>query len=154
MVEVVLFTKILLAAVLGSLIGLERTVAGKHAGMRTFGLVSMGAALFVIIAQMVSAEYVSIANVDLIRVPAAIISGIGFLGAGMIILRQDVLRGLTTAAGLWVTAGVGMAVGFGMYYLATFVVLMTLLIFMGVWLIESRVKRVTHNEDASIVIDE
>lgn len=149
MVESILLLKIIIAAVLGMLIGLERTIAGKRAGMRTFALVSVGSALFVIVSNAIVQD----SAFDPMRVPAAIVSGIGFLGAGMILLRQDVLRGLTTAAGLWVTAGVGIAVGFGMYYVATFVVLVTLLIFMGVWFLEQVIKSYTRH-DTSVIIGE
>ncbi len=140
MVEVEVLTKIVVAALLGGVVGLERTIALKHAGMRTFALVSMGAALFVIVAQIVAQQYIGIVNMDIMRVLAAVVSGIGFLGAGMILMQKNSLHGLTTAAGLWATAGIGSAVGFGLYYLATFTVLIVLILFTAMWFAEQWVK--------------
>ncbi len=140
MIEIGILIKIVVAAVLGGLVGLERTVASKHAGMRTFALVSVGSALFIILSEIMVAEYMGIMNVDPLRLLAAIVSGIGFLGAGMILMQRDSLHGLTTAAGLWATAGIGAAVGFGMYYLATFTVLVILILFTGMWFIEEWVR--------------
>lgn len=140
MIEIEILIKIVIAAVLGGLVGLERTVASKHAGMRTFALVSVGSALFIILSELIVTEYMGVMNVDPLRLLAAIVSGIGFLGAGMILMQRDSLHGLTTAAGLWATAGIGAAVGFGMYYLATFTVLVILILFTGMWFIEEWVK--------------
>lgn len=152
--EFVFLSRILLSAVLGILIGLERTMACKRAGMRTFALVSMGSTLFVLIGEALVATHVDVASLgEVTRIPAAIISGIGFLGAGMILVKHDVLRGLTTAAGLWVTAGVGIAVGFGMYYVAIFTVLITLLIFTAVWLLEAAVKKYTRHYNSVIIAE-
>ena len=133
--------RIVVAALLGGLVGLERTIALKHAGIRTFALVSTGAALFVIISQLIASQYLGLTNVSPARLPAAIVSGIGFLGAGMILFQKDSLRGLTTAAGLWVTAGIGMAVGFGLYYIATFTVLIVLILFTATWFVEDKIRK-------------
>jgi putative Mg2+ transporter-C (MgtC) family protein len=141
MVEVSILLKIVVAAVLGGFVGLERTLASKHAGMRTFALVSMGSALFIILSEIVTTEYIGIVSFDPMRLLASIVSGIGFLGAGMILMQKDSLHGLTTAAGLWATAGIGAAVGFGMYYLATFTVLIILILFTGMWFIEEWVRK-------------
>ena len=145
-----MFFQLALAAFLGLLLGAERSVAGKTAGMRTFALVSLGSCLFIITSIVITTEYLGKVNFDPMRVSAAIITGIGFIGAGLIVFRQNLLRGLTTAAGLWVSAGVGAAVGFGLYTLAVFTALLTLLIFTAVWFIEDRLKRhfgrkTTHN---------
>lgn len=140
MVEISILIKIVIAAVLGGLVGLERTVASKHAGMRTFALVAVGAALFIILGEIIVAQYIGATNVNPLRILASIISGIGFLGAGMILMQKDALHGLTTAAGLWATAGIGAAVGFGMYYLATFTVLIILILFTGMWFVEEWVR--------------
>jgi putative Mg2+ transporter-C (MgtC) family protein len=134
------FLQLSLAAFLGLLLGAERSIAGKSAGMRTFALVSLGACLFVVISTLITTQYFGKVNFDPMRVLAAIISGIGFIGAGLILFRQNIMRGLTTAAGMWVTAGVGAAVGFGMYYIAVFTTLLTLLIFTAVWFVEARLK--------------
>jgi putative Mg2+ transporter-C (MgtC) family protein len=144
MVEIEMLVKIVVSALLGGLVGLERTVALKHAGMRTFALVSMGATLFIIMAQVIAVEYVGFLDMDVMRILASIISGIGFLGAGMILMQKNSLHGLTTAAGLWATAGIGAAVGFGMYYLAVFSVLIVLILFTGMWFIEERIRNVLH----------
>jgi len=142
MLELEILTKIVVSAVLGGLVGLERTMALKHAGMRTFALVAMGATLFIVVAQMVASQYAGFINMDVMRILASIISGIGFLGAGMILMQKNSLHGLTTAAGLWATAGIGAAVGFGMYYLATFTVLIILTLFTGMWFIEEKVRSI------------
>ena len=150
----ILFTKLTLAAFLGVLIGAERTIAGKRAGMRTFALVAMGAALFVIVSVLITTQYMEILNFDPMRVPAAIISGIGFLGAGMILLRENALRGLTTAAGLWVSAGVGVATGFGLYAIAVFATLLTLFIFTTLWFIEEKIRLNFGKTEPVVVEDE
>ncbi|MCI6726508.1 MAG: MgtC/SapB family protein [Alloprevotella sp.] len=99
------------ALLLGGLIGIEREVRSKDAGFRTHFLVSLGSALFCIVSQYGFGAEVK----DASRVAAQVVSGIGFLGAGTIIFQKNVIRGLTTAAGLWVTAAIGLACGTGMY---------------------------------------
>lgn len=130
--------KLVLAVVLGALLGLERSLAHKTAGMRTFALVSMGAALFVIVSAVAGDHYLQLGAlaVDPLRVASQIIVGIGFLGAGLIIFQGNKIYGLTTAAGLWVAAGVGMAAGFGLFSLALVVTLLTLLVFTVLWFVE------------------
>jgi putative Mg2+ transporter-C (MgtC) family protein len=102
--------RLLVAAILGGLLGYERERQGKSAGVRTHMLVAIGAALFVLIPQQAGAS-----SADLSRVLQGLIAGVGFLGAGAIIMgTKDVeTRGLTTAAGIWVTAAIGMAAGMG-----------------------------------------
>ena len=102
--------RLLIAAALGGLLGYEREQKGKAAGLRTHMLVALGAALFVLIPQQAGA---SIA--DLTRVLQGLVAGVGFLGAGAIIMgnRQEEARGMTTAAGLWLTAAIGVAAGMG-----------------------------------------
>src|SRR3990167_9604236 len=110
---VVMFGKLLLAMFLGGLIGTERAVIARQAaGTRTFGLVALGACLFVIIGSHVDTAYIGILTFDPLRVAAAVIMGLGFLAGGLIIFRGDSLHGVTTAAGLWIATGLGMAVGF------------------------------------------
>ena len=114
--------RIFVAALLGGFIGLEREYREKAAGLRTHFLVALGSALFMIISAygfssaLVSSEH----RLDVSRVAAQVVSGIGFIGAGTIIFRkaENVVSGLTTAAGLWVTAAMGLACGGGMYVLA------------------------------------
>ena len=128
------------AAVLGLVLGAERSIAGKSAGMRTFALVALGSCLFTIISVVVTTQYLGKVNFDPMRVTSAIITGVGFIGAGLILFRQSLLRGLTTAAGMWVAAGVGVAVGFGLYAMAVYTTLLTLLIFTAVWFVEAKLK--------------
>lgn len=118
--------RLLVAAVLGGLLGYEREHHGKSAGVRTHMLVAMGAALFVLIPQQAG-----VSNSDMTRVLQGLITGVGFLGAGTIIFKsgQDEVRGLTTAAGIWVTAAIGLAAGMGREstaILSTFVALFIL----------------------------
>ena len=102
---------LLLSIVLGFLIGYERRMRSKEAGVRTHTIVCVGAALLTIISK-------HIGNGDPGRIAAQIVSGVGFLGAGMIVYKQHEVKGLTTAAGVWATAGVGMACGAGLYVIA------------------------------------
>lgn len=105
--------KSLLAVIIGSLIGSERARHGRAAGMRTHILVCLGAALTAMISLYVSVQF---GAGDVLRIPAQVISGIGFLGAGMIILKNNnVITGLTTAAGVWTTSIIGIAIGYGFY---------------------------------------
>ena len=114
---------LLAAMVLCSVIGLERELRRKSAGMRTHALVGLGAALFMLVSKygftdVLDQQHVSF---DPSRVAAQIVSGIGFLGAGIIFVRRDFVRGLTTAAAVWISAAVGTACGAGLPVLATVV---------------------------------
>ena len=125
--------RIFIAALLGSLIGLEREYRSKEAGFRTHFLVAMGSALFMIVSVYGFQEAMGdddLQRWDVSRVAAQVVSGIGFIGAGTIIFRKDenVVSGLTTAAGLWVTAAIGLACGGGMYILS---IVSTLLVLVG-----------------------
>ena len=114
--------RLLTAAVLGGLIGLEREYRAKEAGFRTHFLVAMGSALFMIVSAygFTDAMNDDLQRWDVSRIAAQVVSGIGFIGAGTIIFRktENVVVGLTTAAGLWVTAAIGLACGGGMYVLS------------------------------------
>ena len=137
----VMFMKLLLAALLGVAMGTERALWAKQtAGTRTFGLVSLGACLFVLTGIEVQTQYIGIVNFDPTHVLGSVVQGIGFLGAGLIIFRGDMLHGVTTAAGLWVAAGVGAIVAFGLYAAAIFATLLALFIFYGMWYVENRFK--------------
>ena len=111
--ELFMLLDILLSAVLGFLIGLERKMRMKEAGIRTHTIVCIGAALL-----MVISKYGFGGAADASRIAAQIVSGVGFLGAGIIVYRQHEVKGLTTAAGIWASAGVGMACGASMYIVA------------------------------------
>ena len=137
----IMFFKLLLAMVLGAIIGTERALlAHQSAGMRTFGLVALGACLFIVISNFVNTAFAGVADVQPTQLAAGIITGIGFLGGGLIIFHREALHGVTTAAGLWITAALGMAVGFGMYSVAIFVTLLSLVMFSGMWYVENRFK--------------
>ena len=125
------------ALILGSILGLERTLAHKTAGIRTYGLVSMGSCLFILIARFV-VPMIEAYNYDPLRMAAGIVMGVGFLCGGVIIFKDSTLQGLTTAAGLWVAAGIGMAVGYGLITLAFFATVATLITFTVFWFIEQR----------------
>jgi len=105
--------RLVIATVLGSLIGYERERRGKPAGVRTHGMVSLGAALFTVVSL-----YGFGGAGDPGRVAAQVVTGIGFLGAGAILHQRDSVQGLTTAASLWVTAAIGLSVGVGMEVLS------------------------------------
>ncbi|MCR5365483.1 MAG: MgtC/SapB family protein [Prevotella sp.] len=116
--------RIFTAAILGGLIGLEREWRAKEAGLRTHFLVALGSAVFMIVSAYGFSDVQMdgmTSRWDVSRVAAQVVSGIGFIGAGTIIFRkqENMVSGLTTAAGLWVTAAIGLACGGGMYVLAT-----------------------------------
>ena len=117
-----LILRLLVAGVLGGLIGFERELRAKEAGIRTHFIVALGSALFMIISQNAFGDS---ARFDASRVAAQVVSGIGFIGAGVIIFQKNVVRGVTTAAGLWVAAAIGLACGAGMYPVAVAASLMT-----------------------------
>ena len=115
--------RIFVAGLLGGLIGFEREFRAKEAGVRTHFIVALGSALFMIISQ-----YAFGGRFDAARVAAQVVSGIGFIGAGVIIFQKNSIRGITTAAGLWVAAAIGLASGAEMYSVAIAATLMTVLV--------------------------
>lgn len=134
--------KLAAALLLGVSLGAERAIAGKTAGIRTHSLVAMGSALFVITSLVALGAHSSVEKtyIESIRVIVAIITGIGFLGAGLFVFRDANAGGMTTAAGIWVAAGVGIAVGYGLYAIAIVTTIFTLIIFTLFWYIENKVK--------------
>jgi putative Mg2+ transporter-C (MgtC) family protein len=126
--------RLLLAAGLGSLIGAERERLAWTAGLRTHMLVSVGACLFMQVSSFGFADIINEPHVilDPSRVAAQVVSGIGFLGAGSILLRGDVVKGLTTAASLWTVAAIGLAVGGGLYAAALVATVIILVILAGI----------------------
>lgn len=136
----VMTTRLLIAAVLGGLVGLEREVKGHPAGFRTHLLVSIGACLMMLLSiygftQFLSNHPSGSVRIDPGRLPSYVVSGIGFLGAGTILVHGVTVRGLTTAASIWVVAGIGLVVGDGMYYVAilTTVIVILSLLFLNKW---------------------
>ena len=125
--------RIIMAGILGGLIGLERESLNKSAGFRTHILVCVGSALIMIVSQDLYLLYRGTTNIDPGRIAAQVVSGIGFLGAGTILREGATVKGLTTAASLWVVAGVGLAVGSGFYFpaLVTTGVIFLALIYLG-----------------------
>ena len=107
--------RIAIGALLGALIGLERHLRAKEAGVRTHFLVGLGSALFMVISQF---GFGDAERFDAARVAAQVVSGMGFLGAGLIIFHKNSVRGLTTAAGIWVVSAIGLASGAGMFWIA------------------------------------
>ena len=105
--------KLLLSMVLGVLVGLERKRKGQIAGVRTFALISMGACMAMLLSIYVPQVYLGLKNGDPGRIAAQVITGIGFLGAGAMIHMKGSVRGLTTAAGIWMTATIGRPSGWG-----------------------------------------
>lgn len=131
--EIDIILRIILSCVLGGLIGLERESLNKSAGFRTHILVCVGSALIMIVSQDMFFLYQGKASMDPARIAAQVVSGIGFLGAGTIMREGTTVKGLTTAASLWVVAGVGLAVGAGFYFpaLVTTGVIFLTLIYLG-----------------------
>lgn len=133
--------KLTLSMLLGAVVGYERRRKGQTAGVRTFSLISMGATLAMLLSIYVPQEYMGLKNGDPGRIAAQVITGIGFLGAGAIIQMKGSVRGLTTAAGIWMMAIIGMAVGLGMYLLSIFASALILFILVQLERIEKRVSR-------------
>lgn len=124
--------RLILSMVLGMVVGAERKRKGQIAGIRTFALISMGACLAMLLSIYVPQVYLGLKNGDPGRIAAQVITGIGFIGGGAMIHMKGAVRGLTTAAGIWMTAIIGMAVGIGMYLCsigATLLILLTLVTF-------------------------
>lgn len=122
--------RLLVAAVLGSLIGIEREIHGRKAGFRTQLLVALGSAMAMVVSLHFARQFagenpgISALRIDPARMAYGVMGGIGFLGAGVIMRRESGVKGLTTAASLWCTAAVGLACGFGMYPVAVFATLL------------------------------
>lgn len=132
--------RLVIAMLFGGVLGFERLLAGKTTGMRTYALVSMGSATFTIISIIVSGWYIGITTFDPLRVSAHIITGVGFIGAGVIIFRNFQVRGLTTAAGMWVASAIGISAGFGLFELAIIVTLLTIFVFTALLYLKIKIK--------------
>lgn len=139
--------RILVAAICGFAIGYERTARSKEVGIRTHTIVCLAAALMMIVSKyafgdMVEEAFGTKGMADPARIAAQVVSGIGFLGAGIIIYRRDMLHGLTTAAGIWLTAGIGLALGAGMYIIgvvsAALLVVLQLFLHRSFWTVKYR----------------
>jgi len=107
--------RIILAAIVGGIVGLEREVRGRSAGFRTHMLVSVGSALFMATSLMVSTQYGHLGEIDPSRIAAGVVTGVGFLGAGAVIRFKSSVQGLTTAASIWAVSAIGLSLGAGLY---------------------------------------
>ena len=141
MISTEFLLRIAAAALLGGLIGIERGFRAKEAGFRTHFLVALGAAVFMVLSAHGFEDVVFSDNIrlDVSRIAAQVVSGIGFIGAGTIIFQRQAVHGLTTAAGLWVTAAIGMAAGAGLYVIAAFT---TVLVLLGLEVLHSQLPHV------------
>jgi putative Mg2+ transporter-C (MgtC) family protein len=138
--------RLLVALILGAVVGLERERQERAAGLRTVTMVSLGSCLFTIIGAY------GFPNTDPSRVAAQIVTGIGFLGAGTIFLRKDLVRGLTTAATIWAVAAIGMAAGTSQYIIAVFTTLLILSVLMVLKPIERRFFKRPNEAQVSMVV--
>lgn len=140
--------RLFMSMVLGMLIGAERKRKGQTAGIRTFTLISMGACLAMLLSIYVPQEYMGLKNGDPGRIAAQVITGIGFLGGGAMIQMRGTVKGLTTAAGIWITAIIGMAVGIGMYIVS---VTATCLVLVALVMFEQYSKRKKIGQDSKVI---
>jgi putative Mg2+ transporter-C (MgtC) family protein len=143
--------RLFLASFLGALVGLEREVHGREAGIRTYLLVSLGSALIMIVSEYLAFEYQGKFSSDLFRVDpgriaAQAITGIGFLGAGVIIRYKNSIRGLTTAASMWVVCAIGLAIGAGYYLFGSVVSGIAILSLVGLKGIEKKLSKDWYEE--------
>ncbi|HDY66842.1 MAG: MgtC/SapB family protein [Candidatus Scalindua sediminis] len=140
------FGKLLIAAVLGGLIGWERERRGRPAGLRTHLLVCLGVTLIMLVSEHIFVQYQvykqdSILRIDPARIAAQVVTGIGFLGAGTIMRFKGSVRGLTTAASLWVVAGIGLAIGSGFIIPAIFTAFIAIMTLILLPKVESEIKK-------------
>lgn len=145
--------RLVLSMLLGMVVGAERKRKGQIAGIRTFALISMGACLAMLLSIYVPQEYLGLKNGDPGRIAAQVITGIGFLGGGAMIQMRGSVRGLTTAAGIWMTAIVGMAVGVGMYSCAFGATMLCLLVLVAFEWYEQLKKVGQESKVIDVVVD-
>lgn len=145
--------KLLLSLILGAIVGFERRHKGQIAGMRTFALICMGATLAMLVSIYIPQEYMGLKNGDPGRIAAQVISGIGFLGAGAIIQMKGSVRGLTTAAGIWMTACIGLAVGAGMYTISIVAGLLIIFVLMALELAEKHLLKGNEQKIVRLKVD-
>ncbi|KPJ71695.1 hypothetical protein AMJ50_00990 [Parcubacteria bacterium DG_74_3] len=129
--------QLFLATFLGALIGLEREIKKREAGLQTYSLVSLGSCLFTLIS-LHFFHSLDTSEMDVVRIIQAIAIGVGFIGAGTIFKTPKGVEGLTTAAGLWGVAAIGVAVGAGLYFLAIFTTLLAVIILAGFGKVEDK----------------
>ena len=143
-----IFTRLLVSAVLGVLIGLERESAGKPAGLRTHSLVSLGSCMFMLLAIEGPKVWGLTATVDPTRLAQGVVTGVGFLGAGAIIQSGMSVQGLTTAATIWLVCAVGAAVGGGLWQIAVVGTVLALIVLRGLIFLERAAAKVGRGKDS------
>ena len=140
-IELEVVVRLVVAAVLGACMGLERSLSGKHAGMRTYALVSLGSCLFTVAGLVASYQLTSFAGTNPLQIAGSIVIGIGFIGSGLAVLRGENHAELTTASGIWLVAAVGMTAGFGYFAVALAATILGVLIFSLLLKVENRLRR-------------
>lgn len=145
--------KLVLSMLLGGLIGYERKRRGQSAGVRTFSLIAMGSTLAMILSIYVPQEYMGLKNGDPGRIAAQVVTGIGFLGAGAIIQMKGSVRGLTTAAGIWMVAAIGLSVGVGMYVISVLATALVMIILVALDKIEHKTNFGTELTTLKLTLD-
>jgi len=145
--------QLIIATALGASIGIERSIAGKRAGLRTYALVALGSCLLTVTGLIISNSYIGLTNFDPLRIAAAIIMGIGFIGTGVVVFKGENLIGLTTAAGLWVASALGIAVGFKLYALALTATILTIMILTLFIPIEKAISRIFRRKEDDIHLE-
>ncbi|MFH1710405.1 MAG: MgtC/SapB family protein [bacterium] len=141
--ETEMIIRLLLATVFGGAIGYVRELTKKAAGLRTHTLVCLGSTIFTLVSIYIAKD---ISGADPSRIAASVVTGIGFIGAGTIFQTGGSVRGLTTAASIWVCASIGLAVGVGLYTLATFATILSLLIIQLLQVVEKKYLRESERE--------
>jgi putative Mg2+ transporter-C (MgtC) family protein len=144
--ELELMLRLLLSVLFGGAIGYVREITKKAAGLRTHTLVCLGSCLFTITSVFISQ---GITAGDPSRIAASVVTGIGFIGAGTIFVSQGSVKGLTTAASIWVCAAIGVAVGTGMYLISSFATILALLVIQLLQAIEHKYMRKSQREENS-----
>ncbi len=151
--------RLVLAAILGGVVGLEREVHGRPAGIRTYLLLCIGSALIMVVSEFLFLKYEAKGLADILRadpgrIAAQAITGIGFLGAGVILRYKDSIRGLTTAACVWVACAIGLAIGAGFYLFGAAVTGLTLVSLLGLKIFENHLKKDWYKEMTVVSHDE
>lgn len=144
--------RLVLAAVLGAILGLEREYVGKSAGLRTYMLVCFGSALFTILSSDGLSSYLGVTSFDPSRIISQIVVGVGFIGAGLIIFQENKIRGLTTAAEMWVVAAIGATVGLKLYAVAVFsMIFIVLFLSLTRWLdLEVKIEKLAKRKNGDL----
>ena len=149
--QVELLCRIIIAGICGGIIGYERKNRNKEAGIRTHMIVALGASLIMIVSKYGFADILGEQGIalDPSRIAAQIVTGVGFLGAGMIFMRKNTISGLTTAAGIWATSAIGMSIGSGLYLLC---IVTTVLIVVIQIILHGRLLKETYKDEISFLL--